>query len=317
MFNNMRILIIGFGSIGKRHYNNLTTLGYRKISIFEPDEKQIKGFNFDRINKLSIKLLSDFNLVFICTPNNLHIKQAIIAAKAGCNLFIEKPLSHNLQRIAELDNICQKKHLVTMVGCNLRFHPCLEFIKKYLSDNKLGKIHSIFLEFGYYLPYWRLDQDYRKNYAAKKQSGGGIILDDIHEFDLLFWFNGFNRVLDSKFIYNNSGKLQIETEDNCLASFSFANKVLGLVKCDYLQKAYSRHCKIVGENGNLTWNFKENIVRFENEKSQKKLFQIKNYDFNDSYINELKYFFSCIEKKAVTFNNISMAEKTLNFCVEK
>lgn len=315
---NLPIIIIGFGSIGQRHYKNLIKLGYNNLAVYDPFASAFKDVaGVSRLTTLNPKALSKFKIAFICSPNNLHIKQALIGAQAGLHLFIEKPLSHNLIGLKELAALCAKKKLTAMVACNMRFHPSLVFIKKYLAAGELGHVYSIAHEFGYYLPWWRVNQDYRKNYAAKKESGGGIILDDIHEFDLLFWLNGFKEVEESKFISGQTGNLRIETEDNAWAGFKFKNHVLGSVKCDYLQKAYSRNCKIVGEKGNLEWDFKENIVWLKTKDENKKLLEIKNYDFNKTYIEELKYYFVKLNKQEKTFNDLKTAAQVLKYCVKK
>jgi len=314
----MKILIIGFGSIGKRHYKNLTSLGYKDIVVFDPSDKTFDNTaGIIRIGKFNINSAEDFDAAFICSPNNLHIKHALICAKAGLHLFIEKPLSHNLKNLRLLENICKKKKLITMVGCNMRFHPCLEFIKKYMDGKKLGKIYSIRHELGYYLPYWRPTQDYRKNYATKKSTGGGIILDDIHEYDLLFWLNNFNKVIKSNIISNRSSNLEIETEDQAVGTFLFSNKVLGTVISDYLQQYYARKCKVVGEKGALEWDFKENIVFLKTKDSIKKIFAVKKFDFNRTYIKEVKYFFDCIRRRKRSFNDVKIAGNLLKYCAKK
>ena len=280
-----------------------------------PTEQKHK--NTKTINKINPEILKQFNVALICSPNDLHVRQAILAAQAGCHLFIEKPLSHNLAGIDKLIRICGQKKLVNMAACNMRFHPCLNFIKKYLNEKKIRKVYSIHHEFGYNLAYWRPGIDYRKNYAAKKEMGGGIILDDIHEFDLLFWLNGFKSVKESTFIYDKISDLQIKTEDICLASFKFANKVIGSVKCDYLQEKYTRNCKVVGEKGNLEWRWGENIVWLHTKNKSQKLFAIKNWDLNQMYIDELKYFFKCLDKKQKTFNDVKTVRNVLKYCVER
>lgn len=317
MNKNTKIIIIGFGSIGRRHYDNLSRLGFKNLSVYDIDKSKLKAEKLKKINDIKIETLKRFNVAFICQPNNFHIKTAVLCAKAGCHLFIEKPLSHNLKNFNNLLFLCRQKKLVTMVGCNMRFHPCLEFIKKYLAEKKLGKTYSLDHEFGYYLPYWRPGHDYRKNYAAKKSTGGGIILDDIHEFDLLFWLNDFAPVSDFKFICDKVSRLQIETEDICLAIFKFKNKVFGSVRCDYLQQDYSRHCKIACEKGNLRWDFKENIVWLSDHDENRELFSVKDFDFNETYIQEIKYFFACVDKKQKTFNDIAVAYNVLKFCVNR
>lgn len=314
---NCKILIIGFGSIGQRHYKNLKELGFEKLFVYDPGvNKQItQGVNV--VKDLTHEALKRFDVAIICSPNNLHIEQAIMCAEAGCHLFIEKPLSHNLGDIERLEEICKKNNLVSMIGCNMRFHPCLAFIKDCIKSNKLGKVYSIDHECGYYLPYWRPGTDYRHNYAVKKDAGGGIILDDIHEFDLLFWLNDFAEVERSNFLYDRVSDLELETEDSCRAIFKFKNKALGSVRCDYLQKSYSRNCKIVAEKGNLEWDFKENIVWLKEKDKKEKLFHVKDFDFNQVYIEEIKYYFDCLEGKKQTFNDVATAGRILKYCVEK
>ena len=312
------IIIIGFGSIGKRHYRNLLELGYNNLAVFDPTDDALSGFNgIKRVIGLNNNALKDFKAAFICSPNNLHIKHATICAQAGCKIFIEKPLSHNLKDISKLISILKKNRAIDMVACNMRFHPCLAFIKNYLNKGAIGKIYSIQHEFGYYLPDWRPKNNYAEGYAAKKAAGGGIIFDDIHEFDLLFWLNNFEKIVESKFIFGKVSDLAIETEDICIASFKFKNKILGLVKCDYLQKKYSRTCKIIGERGNIRWDFNENIVWLETKSGTKKIFKVKDYKVNTMYIDEIKYFFKCLEKNKQTFNNTEMAFSILKYCADR
>lgn len=313
--HEIKILIIGFGSIGQRHYRNLQKLGFENVYAFDVAEDRIKNYEL-RIKNINVNNLRQFNVVFVCNPNNMHIRTALAAARAGCHLFIEKPLSHNLSGIDKLKKICAKNKLTVMVGHNMRFHPCLQFIHNYLNKNKLGKIYSIQFESGYYLPLWRPGADYRKNYAAKKETGGGIILDDIHSFDLLFWLNNFKEVSEAKFVYDKVSDLQIETEDFSLASFKFKNKVLGLVICDYLQQSYTWRCKVVGEKGNIEWDFNNNIVWLRDNKGSKKLFEAKNFDFNNVYLDEVKYFLNNLGGRK-KINDIKDSQIVLKYCVRK
>ncbi|MCK4553847.1 Gfo/Idh/MocA family oxidoreductase [Candidatus Parcubacteria bacterium] len=321
MNKDAKIIISGFGSIGQRHYKNLLNLGFGNIYVYDPDDSgfsnAIPEYNPGyRVKNIDVEILKDFDIAFICSPNQFHIESALKCAQAGCDLFIEKPLSHNLEGIDELVKICDEKKIINMVGCNMRFHPCLKFIKEYLYKKKLGKVYSINHEFGYYLPYWQPNVDYRKTFRAKKDIGGGIILDDIHEFDLLFWLNNFSEALEEKFIFGRVGDLEIETEDMCIASFKFKNNILGLVRCDFLQKHYTRNCKIIGEKGNLEWDFNENIVWLKTKDKAEKVFEAKNFDFNNVYIDEIKYFLNCVENRKNTFNGIKKAKEVLKYCIK-
>ena len=318
MNKNIKIIIIGFGSIGQRHWRNLQALGFRNVWVYDADKTKTAVKDLKVLPKLSEKVLVQFDVAFICSPNNLHIKHALMAAQAGCDLFIEKPLSHNLKGVNRLLAICQRKKLVNMVACNMRFHPCLKFIKSHIAKGKLGKIYTLTYEFGYYLPWWRPGQDYRKNYAAKKSTGGGVILDSgIHEIDMLRWLNNFEKIESSKFIFGKISDLEIETDDSFFAVLRFSNKVLGLMRADYLQRKYTHRIKVVGEKGNLEWDRDENIVWLKQEKKDQKSFEAKNYDLNDMYIDEVEYFFDCVAKRKETFNNIKNAAISVRYLLNR
>ncbi len=312
--NNTKILIIGFGSIGQRHYRNLVSLGYKNIAVFDIDEKKIKDQKL-KIKILDKKTLGNFDIAFICNPNHKHIEASIKCVEAGLHLFIEKPLSHNLKDVTKLEKILRSKKLINMIACNMRFYPAFLAIKKYIDTGKLGKIYSIDHEFGYYLPFWRPWTDYRKNYAVKKNMGGGIILDDIHEFDLLFWLNNFSAVKNHLIIKEHSGSLEIETEDIAKGVFRFKNGTLGSVSCNYLSKKYHRTCLVQGEKGNLRWDWNENIVWLESEKDKKKIFEKKNYDLNEMYIDEVRYFLKSVKEKKKTFNDVTQAKEILKHLI--
>ena len=194
----------------------------------------------------------------------------------------------------------------------------MKFIKKYIDGGKLGSIYNIALETGYYLPYWRPNQDYTKGYAAKKSSGGGIILDGgIHNFDLMFWLNDFTGVERTEIVHNKASDLKIETEDNFLSILKFKNKVLGLVKGDYLQQSYSWTCKVVGSKGNLRWDFVSNTVYIDTKKGSRKLLQKTKYDANEMYVEQLRYFLSCINQRKQTFNSVKISAEVLKHCLKR
>lgn len=315
MKKSVKILIIGFGSIGQRHYQNLLKLGYKNVFVYDPDKKKIsKGVK--TVKNLDYKTLEQFKIAFVCSPTSLHIKDAFRAAKAGCNLFIEKPLSNNLKNIKPLVGVCKKKKLVTMVGCNLRFEPCIKRIKSLVDSNYIGKIYAIYLEYGKFLPYQRPGKDYRKVYASQKKLGGGIILDDIHDFDLLFWLNKFPGVKKSSLIFAKLSRLDMDVEDIASAIFLFDNNVLGSVRCDYLQQYKHKDCRVIGEKGNLSWDFREDAVFFEHHREgsgeqTKKIFKNSDTDSNRPFVDEIKYFLNCVEKGKESFNNIETAFKVL------
>ncbi len=311
----MKILLIGFGSISQRHYKNLRSLGHKDISVYDPDDARFKGYHGKRLLSLRSADFQQFESVFVCNPTSLHAATVFEALKAGCSVFIEKPLSHTSRGLEKLVALVKEKKLITFVACNLRFHSAIQNMKNLLEQKFLGSLYAIYLEYGRYLPYQRPGVDYKKVYAAHKSMGGGILLDDIHDFDLLFWFNNFQKVRKTNIVCKKVSNLVIDTEDICNASFEFENNVMGSVRCDYLQQYKHKNIKIIGEKGNLEWNFRENIVWFEyvkdGKEKRKKIFSGSKKDDEYMYIQELKYFLSCVQKKQQTFNDVRTAYQTL------
>ncbi len=319
------ILVIGFGSIGKRHVKNILEQTNSEIIIFTKrknivnNEIQKISRNKNRIkisNNLKNCLTHDPKIAFITNETSLHIDFAIKLAKLGISLFIEKPLSNSIQKINYLEKICQKKKIQSMIGCNLRFYPPILKIKHLIERKTIGKIISIQCENGSYLPDWHPNENYSKSYAAKSVLGGGVTLTQIHELDYLMWIFG-----DIQKIYSITGKfshLKVSADDLSASLLQLKNEAIVELHLDYFSRPYYKQLKIRGTKGILYWNSNENTVKLFNLKTQKwKNLTVKNNyklsskKLNQMYVDEINYFFTCIIKNKKPMNNISEAKNTL------
>jgi predicted dehydrogenase len=161
----MKFLIIGCGSIGKRHINNLIKLKVGEVFVFDINKERLNeiiviGSKIRVFNNLQNVWNERPDVVFICVPTSLHIKYAIEAVKKGCHIFIEKPLSHNLININKLIKIAKRKKRITMVGCNMRFYWAIKKIHDLLEKDVIGRVISARIETGQYLPDWRPWENY-------------------------------------------------------------------------------------------------------------------------------------------------------------
>lgn len=109
----MKVLICGLGSIGARHARNLKALGVQDLILYRtgrstlPDTDDLSDIPV--FNNLDAALELEPDAAVISNPTNLHVETAIRAASAGCHLFVEKPLSNDLEGIDELERIiCEK-----------------------------------------------------------------------------------------------------------------------------------------------------------------------------------------------------------------
>lgn len=306
-----KILIVGYGSIGKRHFTNLSVDSKLKIIICT-NRKDLPQTKNVVINNSLIKCLKERpDVAFVTNNTSDHVSVATKIVKTGASLFLEKPVSDSMTGIKELSNIVHRQNLITMVGCNMRFHPCIKKIKTLLSKNSIGKVISVQVESGSYLPDWHPYEDYSLGYAARKELGGGIALTCIHEIDYLRWF--FGEVKEVFSITDKFSDLKINVDDLSVMILRFNNNIIGEVHLDYFQRPDFKSCKIKGTKGIIYWNSDENQVRMFDIKKKKwvVMMKIQNYDKNRMYVEEIKYFLQRLKKGQKTFNTIDDGIKTL------
>ena len=309
-------MIVGLGSIGKRHLRNILAIENTKKLEIIIYSKQTKSYlsnykNIKIFDTLDKCLLEKPDVGFITNETVHHIPIAIKLAKVGLDLFIEKPLSNKISNVKTFSKIIKTKKLITLVGCNLRFHRCINEIKNLIDQKVIGDIISVKVECGTYLPDWHPNEDYSKSYASRDDLGGGVVLTCIHELDYLYWFFG-----ETQEVFSMTGKysnLKITTSDLSAIILKFKNNIIAEVHLDYFQKPEARSCKLIGTKGTITWDSLSNEVKiydFKKSKWKSKL-KIKKYDKNEMYVKELEHFIQCVNKKKKTINDISQGEYVL------
>lgn len=297
----MRALVVGGGSIGRRHLQNLRRLGIEHLAVVEPDESRIHALSAElavaSFSSLTAGLEFRPDFAVICTPNHLHVQQALVVASSGVDLFVEKPLAHREEGLAELCELVASKRLVSLVGCNMRFHPGPAKVKQLLRENRVGRVLFAQVHVGSYLPGWRPGTDYRSNYAARQETGGGCILDCIHEIDLCRWYLGEVSALFC--LAERVSSLEIETEDFAAFICRHAGGAISEVHLDYVQRTYQRGCQIVGESGSIFWDFTGAEVRlFDGAEGRWEKFpQPADWNTNQMYLDEMQHFIECVRTR--------------------
>ncbi len=309
----MKILVVGYGSIGKRHVNNLTKIKHVEILVCTKNKEAniLKKNGIKIFKSIAESLKEKPDVGIICNETSFHVKTAIKLAKYNCHLFIEKPLSNSLKDIHTLLNLIKKKKLITMVGCDMRFHKCIQKMKKIIECGDLGRIISVRAENGSYLPNWHPWEDYRTSFASKKNLGGGAVLTLIHEVDYLYWF--FGRVNEVSAITGKFSDLEISVEDFAAILLRFQKNVIAEVHLDYFQQPKFRNCKIIGTKGIVYWDSNLNEVRQYSNSKKKWITKLKykNFQRNNQFICELEHFLNCIKNHKQTINPIDDGINTL------
>ena len=311
----MKAVLVGFGSIGRRHYKNLSKSSIEILVCTNRKLRKQKKNNLRKFDSLEKCIREKPDIGIITNVTSFHIPSAIKLAKAGCHLFIEKPLSNSMVGIKNLLELIKEKKLVTLVGCNMRFHPCLIKIKRLIAEGKIGKVVCVRAENGSYLPEWHPHEDYTKSYASREDLGGGVVLTCIHEIDYLYWL--FGEVKEVFSIIGKFSDLNIKVDDLSSILFRFKNNIIGELHLDYFQRPTFRSCKIIGTKGTIYWDSEINAVKMYNIKKKKwdEKLKLKNFDENDMYVKEILHFLECVKKKKQTINTVNQAAKILEIAL--
>lgn len=295
----MRFLVVGCGSIGKRHIRNLLQLNAGEIFGYDVRadrlEEAHKQFDIVIFKDFNQALDQNMDAVLVCTPTSLHLPYAHQAVERGLHVFIEKPLSHSLEGVDSLLSEVAKSKVVMLVGGNFRFHHGLVLVKQMLGERRIGRPLFARVQFGQYLPDWHPWEDYRQGYSSQKSLGGGIILDSIHELDYITWLLG--EVDEVCCFAEKLSTLEINTEDVAEILLHFENGAMGEIHMDYVQRTYNRSCEIVGEEGTILWSYKDNSVSFYSASEQRwHVFKWESgCNTNEMYVLEMKHFLACLK----------------------
>ena len=297
------ILIVGFGSIGKRHAKLARNL-FPNSKIIVLKHKLSKKINHQNVDHF-VKNLTDAiqykpQIAIIANPASDHIKVASYLAKLRIHLLIEKPISNSSRNIEKLIKLCNSNKIILMVGYNLRFLNSLIKFREILRKNIIGKILSIRSEVGSFLPLWRHGSDYTKSVSAIKKLGGGVLLELSHDIDYLLWLFGSAKWVNSTI--HRQSHLKIDTEDTahitlCLSGHNNNRKIIANLNMDFYRHDTTRFCSVIGQHGTLHWNAINGTIKLFKKDTKKWKTIYKNKVHHDSsYISEWKHFINCIQK---------------------
>jgi predicted dehydrogenase len=296
--SELSFLIVGLGSIGKRHLRNLAKLGITNLSVLSKSRNLLPDDNLPQFS-LETSLTEALNkkptAVIIANPTSLHMKIALKAAAAKCHLFIEKPISHTMDGVEELQKFVKQHNLKVQTGFQFRFHPSLQTIKKWLKNDTIGKVVSVHVHWGEYLPSWHPWEDYRSGYSARQDLGGGVVLTLSHPFDYLRWL--FGKITNIYAMIDKLSDLELDTEDAAQVSFRFKSGIIGSVYLDYIEQPPKHNLIIIGQKGKIYWDNANSIAILYYANNSKQIFEPpSDFERNTLFLNEMSHFIDCIKK---------------------
>jgi predicted dehydrogenase len=274
-------------------------IGVCRLLLYDPDRdlaariaEEVRG-HLVHSEEEGLSLGAD--CVVVANPTHLHLGSALQATRAGCHLFVEKPLGHSEEGIDVLCEEVERRGLVSLVGCNMRFHPGPARVKELIEAGELGRV--IFGRFvtGSYLPEWRPGTDYRFTYSARADMGGGCLLDCVHEIDLARWCLGAVEAVTA--MVGSLGGLEADVEDVAALICRHRGGAFSEIHLDYLQRIPERGCRVVGEKGAATWDLETGQVRWYSSNRQWRTHRpSEGWALNQMYLDEMRHFLICVER---------------------
>ncbi len=287
----MRVGVVGFGSIGQRHAQNLINLGIEDLLLLR---LKGRGNKFGISEYYSIESFfcenPDFVIIAVPTSEHIHFLKEVILR--GNSFLCEKPLVSSLINLTELEQLLKGYDKLGAVAMNMRYHPCVIAVRDLIQNQVIGEILSARFFVGQYLPDWRPGRDYSKSYSAKRGLGGGVTLDLIHEIDLAVHLLGSpSEKLVS--IAAKFSSLAIETEDITEIAYITERRCLVSLHLDYVFRGYKRDITLLGTNGHIIVDlFKNKLSVFNEDNLLVEENTFTDFERNDMYLQMLSTYIS-------------------------
>ncbi|CCQ89755.1 putative oxidoreductase, GFO/Idh/MocA family protein [Nitrospina gracilis 3/211] len=318
----MRALIIGTGSIGTRHVENIRELFPETEFVFLRREAVRDAL----ADACRAEVVANFyetlqprpDFAVVATPSGLHMDAITPLIEAAIPFYLEKPAVTRQSDVDALRRLLKENKFSgpTFVGCNLRFLESIVRIRDILKEGSLGTVVRTQLTVGQWLPDWRKAQDYRQSYSARSDLGGGVIFDLIHEFDLArWWFGEFEHVT------GHSGKfsmLDIDAEDT--ATILLKKKEgppLVTINMDYVSRQPVRRYELVGDRATLVWDLGERTLKKIGARETEIIdCGVSGFDMVDSYRTAMRHFIQCVETLQPTCLDVTDGLKTTELALK-
>jgi len=255
MSDYMNIALIGCGRISSVHLESIKTLekeGKAKlVAVCDIVEERAKT----KGEKYGVTYYKDYHemlknekidLISITTPNGTHYKIAKECALANKHVLLEKPITINLNDSDDLINIFKGHNLYFFAVLQVRYNNTLQFLKKMITEEKLGKLLSASV-----VVRWTRPQEYFNDWRGTKNMDGGTVINQgIHYIDALQWLMG---PVESVYALNDTVAHNIEIEDEAMALIKFKNGVIS--SYEFTINAYPKNMEcsitILGTKGTV------------------------------------------------------------------
>ena len=266
-----RVAVLGQGSAGRRHAEDLAAAGCEIVTY---DPQQTTGGTTS-----AEEAIAAADAVVVASPSSAHAGQALLALEGGRPVLVEKPLATTAADAERIVAVAGARATACGVAMNLRFHPGAMALNDLVRGGMLGDVLYGGASFGYDLRRWRPGTDYRRSYSARADLGGGIVLDAIHELDLVLWLLGPVASVAAETAMTEV--LEADVEHVAAAVLRLRSGALVTVDVNFVEQSYRRRMLVAGTLGTATWDWGRGTVVLRRDGADEEI--DVTYEVRDTY----------------------------------
>lgn len=322
--NPFKVLFIGLGGAGQRHLRILHDLlpeetefsCYRrtgKTPFLRPDftvdetKSVVDNFKLKIFENIGLAFANKPDLTIISTPTSCHYEPMMMALNVGSSIIVEKPWSADLTGFLEFRDGILKKNLRFLISFQRRYHPLIAKANHLIKYGKIGK--PMFASFTVLsdVRSWHGYEDWRSLYAVRPELGGGVLLTEIHEVDLIYWFFGMPIAVSCS--GGNRSAEKLDVEDTIQMILLYDTFSVQLTLC-FMHKNKMRNFHVAGTDGDIYWNEENNELIFKSFSGYNEEFRDPSFLTESMFISQAKEFISNWTIKQ-TLESLNSASVTL------
>ena len=300
-FAALRIAVVGLGSIGRRHLENLGRLGVGRKVVVRREHGANAAFaaplDGQVVHSNEAALAAGLDAAIVCNPTSQHAATALEYLAAGVSVLVEKPISHRLDEAEQLVAAASRSGASAAMAYVMRYHPAYRLAGEALDAGLIGRVLYAKIWFEAHLPDWHPWEDYRQGYAARRELGGGALPTLDHEIDFLNWRLGIPESASGS--SGRSGALEMDADDWATLSIRYPGGVHASGVFSLCRRDRSRGFEFIGQQATLRFRFETaRLELLAADREPETLWDGAGYDLNDAYLQMLRDFLTSLAEPA-------------------